>query len=462
LTTRSRRRFFVSARRAVGEPHLPLALAVVVVLVLEGLRGRATFATSAAWPIAQAIVAGVALALAWVSRDRLRLGPVLLLSLLFDVAWIVLHLRLGVAGDHDPIDVYPAQGNELLHGHYPHSEYPPGAVGLFALETWLGGGTARTANAFIMVPFQLVCVAGIWALRTRWSAWLATFVALWPLNAFYWEFRFDLVPTAALVAGVLLARNERWLEAGLALGLGAVVKWTPALTVLALTLWLLRSTRVRAAGWHIVGFAIPVLLANLPLLIWQKSELTAAYTTQTARTVTAESFVYLPLHFLWNAEPGYWYFGAADVPPEANRAAVWFQALAVLVAVAVAALARTRSSATAAAALTPAVFFLTNRIFSPQFFVLVLAAVAVAAALLVEHRGELLCIVAACAVSTTANTVLFQSLLGAEPVATVPSWMAISTAAFVPVVLATIWLFVRTLRRAPESPLAERRTAVAM
>ena len=56
-----------------------------------------------------------------------------------------------------------------------------------------------------MVPFQLVCVASVWALRTRWSAWLATFLALWPLNAFYWEFRFDLVPTAALVAGLLLA-----------------------------------------------------------------------------------------------------------------------------------------------------------------------------------------------------------------------------------------------------------------
>jgi hypothetical protein len=35
------------------------------------------------------------------------------------------------------------------------------------------------------------------------------------------------------------------------------------------------------------------------------------------------------------------YFGSADVPADANRAAVWFQAVAVLAAVVFAALART-------------------------------------------------------------------------------------------------------------------------
>jgi hypothetical protein len=104
---------------------------------------------------------------------------------------------------------------------------------------------------------------------------------------------------------------------------------------------------------------------------------------------------------------------------------------------------------------------MTNRIFSPQFFVLVLAAVCVAAALVVERRAELLGIVAACAVSTTANTVLFQSLLGAQPVASAPNWMAISVLAFVPAVAATLWLFVRALRQAPEAPVAQSRTAVA-
>ena len=436
-----------------ASPHRTLAIGAAFVLVLEGFRGSATLDTSPVWPVAQALVSGAALLTVWPSRDRLRLGPTLLLGLAFQLAWIGLHLYLGVAGDHDPIDVYPAQGDALLRGDYPRSEYPPGAVALFALETWLGGGAARTANAFLMVPFQLVCVVAIWGLRTQWTPWLAAFAALWPLNAFYWEFRFDLVPTAALVAGLVLARRDRWYEAGFVLGLGAIVKWTPALTCAALLLWLLRSRRFEKAGINLVGFAIPVLLANAPLLFWKPSEVLAAYTTQSARTVTAESFVYLPLRLLWDARPGYWYFGAADVPADANRAAVWFQVLAIAAVIALAALARTRSSAVALAGLAPAVFFLTNRIFSPQFFVLVLAAILVAAALVVRRQSELFAIVGACAVATTANTVLFQSLLGAQPVATVRGWTFISALVFLPTIAAAIWLIVRAQLQTVDTPL---------
>jgi hypothetical protein len=440
-------------RAGTVSPHPTLAVAALLVLVLEGLRGSATLDTSAVWPIAQALVSGSALAAAWVSRERLRLGWILALGVAFQLAWIGLHLYLGVEGDHDPLDVYPLQGDALLQGGYPRSEYPPGAVALFALETWLGGGAARTANAFLMVPFQLLCVVGIWALRTQWTPWLAAFVALWPLNAFYWEFRFDLVPTAALVAGVVLARRERWYEAGFVLGLGASVKWAPALACVALLLWLLRSRRFETAGIHLLGFSIPVLVANVPLLLWKPDELTYAYTTQSARTVTAESFVYLPLRLFWDVQPGYWYFGAADVPPDANRAAVWLQIAAVVGVIFLAALARTRSSAVALAALVPAVFFLTNRIFSPQFYVLVLAAILVASALVVRRRAELLAIVGACAVATTANTVLFQSLLGAQPVETVPDWMLISAVAFLPTIAAVVWLVVRAELQTVESPI---------
>lgn len=445
----------LSSKDALVRTHLALALAAALVLVLEGLRGSATLDTSAAWPIAQAVVAATALLGAWRSRGSLRLLPILALGCAFQLAWIGLHLVLGVAGDHDPNDVYRMQGHALLHGQYPHSEYPPGAVALFALETWLGGGPARTTNALLMVPFQLLCVAAVWQLRMRWSPWLATFLALWPLNAFYWEFRFDLVPTAALVGALLLAERERWYEAGFALGLGAIVKWTPALAAAALLLWLLKSRRLRTAAVYLVGFAIPVLLANVPLLLWKKSELTAAYTTQNARTVTAESFVYLPLRLFWHARPGYWYFGAADVPADANRAAIWLQVVAVGAVVAAVVLARTRSSAVAIAGLAPAVFFLTNRIFSPQFFVLVMAVIIVATALVVRKRSELLAIAAALAIATTANTVLFQSILGAQPVGTAPNWTFISAATFLPTAAVAIWLIARALLQKAEPAKAD-------
>ena len=425
-------------------------------LGLERFRGSATLDTAAVWPMAQAAVAAIALALVWRSRNALRLRWVLLLGSAFHLAWVALHLHLGVAGDHDPVDVYPLQGDTLLRGDYPSSEYPPGAVALFALETWLGGGAARTSNALLMIPFQLGCVALVWSLRTEWAPWLATALALWPLNAFYWEFRFDLVPTAALLGGLVLARRERWYEAGFVLGLGAIVKWTPVLTCIALLLWLVRSRRFEKGGVHLLGFAIPVALANLPLLAWRSSELLTAYTTQNARTVTAESFVYLPVSLFWDVQPGYWYFGAADVPPDANRAAIWLQIGAVAAVFVLAALARTRSSAVALAGLAPAVFLLTNRIFSPQFYVLVLAAVVVATALVIDRRAELFAVVAACAVATTANTVLFQSLLGAQPVATVPNWMAISALAFLPTIAAVAWLLARAALQRTDTPTYSR------
>ena len=433
------------ATRLARSPHAVLAVSAILVLVCEGLRGAATLDTSAVWPLLQALIASCGLLVAWLGRDRLRLTPILVLGAGFQLAWIFLHLRLGVAGDHDPVDVYPAQGDVLLHGDYPDSEYPPGAVALFALETWLGGGAARTTNALLMVPFQLVCVYAVWSLRTRWAPWLATFVALWPLNAFYWEFRFDLVPAAALAAGLALAWRERWYEAGFVLGLGTVVKWTPALAFVALLLWLLCRRKLERAGWHLAGFAIPLLVVNVPLLLWKPSEVVAAYTTQGARTVTAESFVYLPLHLFWDASPGYWYFGAADVSDSANRAAVAFQLVVVALVVVAAALARTRASAVALAGLAPAFFLLANRIFSPQFFVLVLVAVVVASALTVRRPVELLAVMGACAVATTADTVLFQTMLGAQPVASEPRWLVVSVLTYVPVFAAGAWLVVRAV-----------------
>ena len=443
---RSRRRTLATS------PYAILGIGVAVVLVLEYLRGSATFDTSPVWPIAQAVVAGAALLAVWPLRNELRLTPILVLGAAFQLGWVALHLSLGVHGDHDPNGLYSSQGESLLHGTYPHSEYPPGAVALFALEALLGGGTARTPNALLMVPFQLLCVAGIWAFRTRWTPWLAAFVVLWPLNAFFWEFRFDLVPTAALVLGLLLAHRERWLESGLVLGVGAIAKWTPAFTCLALVLFLVRHKQIRPAERQLLGFALPVLLVNLPILLWNGSALLDAYRTQGARTVTAESFPYLPLSLFPSVHPGTWYFRAADVPHSANAAAIWLQIVAVAIVLVLAALARTRSSAVALAGLAPAVFLLTNRIFSPQFYVLVLAAVVIAAALVVPRGSEILAIVGLCALATTADTILYQSYLGAQPIATLPSWLAVSALAFLPTVAAVVWLVARAGLQTSERP----------
>ena len=449
-----------AARIARADPQLVLAAGAAAVVLLEGMRGSATLGSPPGRAIAQALVAGCALALAFRWRDRLRLRPLLGVALAFHLAWVGTHLAVGVEGDFDAVDLYPRQGQELLDGDYPRSEYPPGAVALFAFETLIGGGRARVPNAFLMIPFQLLTVAAIWSLRTRWTAWLAAFVAFWPLNAFYWEFRFDLIPACAVVAGVLLARRDRWWESGVVLALGTLVKWTPGLVVLALLVWLLTARRVRTAAVHLLGFAAPLLAVYVPLLLWKPTEVLAAYTTQGARAITAESFVFLPLHFFGDAEPGFWYFGAADVSSQANTLAIWLQIACVLAVLLLVARARARSAGLALAALMPVVFLLTNRVFSPQFFVLLVAALAVAAALTVRRSGLVLAVAGACAVASTANTVLFQSYLGSEPSASLPGWTLISLTAFLPVVIATAGLVLGVA--APPTPsLAEARASVA-
>jgi hypothetical protein len=344
-----------SARLGARGPHILLGAGATAVLALEFARGSDTLGTSPLWPIGQAGIAAVSLAAAWVRRERLTLPGILALGGAFHVLWVTIHLARGVAGDFDPVSLYPSQGQALLDGGYPESEYPPGAVMLFALETWLGDGAARTANSLLMIPFQLLCVVAVWMLRTRWSSWLAACVALWPMNAFYWEFRFDLVPTALLLVGLVLAYRNRWYEAGFVLGLGTVAKWIPALAGAALLLWLIRNRRFTSSAAHLAGLAVPILLVNVPLLLWKPSELLGAYTFQNARTITAESFVYLPLRLIGVAQPGYWYHVAADVPGWANRAAPWVTLALTLAVVLAAGLARNGRAAVALAGLAPVV-----------------------------------------------------------------------------------------------------------
>ena len=130
-------------------------------------------------------------------------------------------------GDLETNRLYPSEGHELLHGHYPRSEYPVGAVLLFAVEAALGGDSAQSSNRWLMVPFQIACVLALLGLRRQRALWLAALVALWPLDAWYWENRFDLVPAALLLVGLVLARRGRWGWSGVALALGTAVKWTP-------------------------------------------------------------------------------------------------------------------------------------------------------------------------------------------------------------------------------------------
>jgi Glycosyltransferase family 87 len=434
-----------SDRRSEGsallrEPHIVLAFSAAIVLLAEY---AAVERGSAAWILLGALASLVAFFVAWRLQDRLRLVPLLLLSLAFQLAWIGLHLHLGL----DSVDssvLYRVWGNELLDGHYPDAQYPPGAVLLFAFDALVGGGPTRTAHAFVMVPFELVTIAAVWALRTRWSAWFAALVALWPMNAFSWEFRFDLFPTALLALGLLFAVRQRWLVSGAVLGLGAAAKWTPGLAAAALVISLLADRRVRTAAVHAASFALVFALLHIPFLIWSPSEALYSYRYFSGQGVTGETLWYLLLAPFGSADVSLHEFWLpADVPGWTNPATVTAQLL-VLAALGFSAW-RARASVRASvaiAAVTPAVFLLVNRVFSPQYLVLMLVAWAIAGVLLVESRREQLALGLAIMAATTANALVYPYTIFQFGL-----WRLASAALFAVGVAISLWLTWRALER---------------
>ena len=265
------------------DPNLALAAAAVAIVATE-----AAYRTwiSDAWLLLEALVAAAALFHAWREQDRLRLGPVLAVIGGLQLALFGVHLALDVVGDKDSSVVYRWQGNGLNRGDYPRSEYPLGAVLLFGLEAWLGGGTTRNANALLMAPLAVLTSAAVWLTRVPYAPWLAALIGFWPANSFYWQYKFDLAPAALLVVGLVLALRGRWGLSGVALAVGTLVKWTPALAAVALVAWLLTTRRVREAATHTAAFAATIVLVYVPFLVWSPSEVLAAYERQSGRSIT--------------------------------------------------------------------------------------------------------------------------------------------------------------------------------
>jgi hypothetical protein len=434
-------------RRLASDPHLVLAAGAVGVVAAEYLfrtRGNpyGLNAEKPEWLLLEAAIALVALAYAWRRQDRLKLVPTLAVALGFHVLWLAVHVHLGVPGDQDT-DVYRLEGTSLLHGHYPKSEYPPGAVVLFTLEAWLHRSAVHTANAFVMVPFQLAIVASVWSLRTRLSAWLAAVVAFWPMSMYWWEFRFDLAPAALLAAGLALALHRRWEWSGLALGLGTAVKWSPSLAFAALALWCLASG-LRAAAVRLSAlFAVGLLAIYLPFLAWAPGQLGAAYSGQSSRPFTGATIWYLPFHVLGQTKPLVKSYGYAGATRWANALAVAIQV--VLVAATLYAATRVRGdlrAGVAVAAMAPVVFFLTNKIFSPQFLILLLACWAVAIALLARNRAEQALLGGLGLVATFANAFVGEFVLFDHD----RTWLTCSVVLFCCALVLTGWTLRRSVR----------------
>jgi len=419
------------------DPNIALAAAAVAIVATE-----AAYRTwiSDAWLLLEALVAAAALFHAWRRQDRLRLGPVLAVIGGLQLALFGVHVALDVVGDKDSSVVYRWQGNALRRGDYPRSEYPLGAVLLFGLEAWLGGGTTRNANALLMAPLAVLTSAAVWLTRMPYAPWLAALIGFWPANSFFWQYKFDLAPAALLVVGLVLALRGRWGLSGVVLAAGTLVKWTPALAVVALVAWLLTTRRVRDAIVHAGAFAATLALVYVPFIVWSQTEVLAAYERQSGRSITPESVWYLLLRSFDLAHVRTHISFSAGAPRWANVGAGLLQAAVVLALVIAAARARTQRAAVALAALAPVAFLLTNRIFSPQFMLVAFAAWAFAAALVVRTRREQLWVGVAMAAAALANEFVYPFALPRYDV----TWVLCSAVLFATSLGLTGWLAVRS------------------
>ena len=125
-----------------------------------------------------------------------------------------------------------------------------------------------------------------------------------------------------------------------------------------------------------VGTAVAVAaLVYVPFLLWRPDEVAAAYERQSGRAITPESVWYLLLLRPFDLAHVRTHISfSAGAPDWANVVAGAAQVLLVLLVFVAAAFVRDARSAIVLAALAPAAFLLTNRIFSPQFMLVLFAA----------------------------------------------------------------------------------------
>jgi len=186
----------------------------------------------------------------------------------------------------------------------------------------------------------------------------------------------------------------------------------------------------------VLAFASMLLAVNLPFLLWAPEAFVYAYTEQGGRGITGESLPFIPLRALGLAHVEGEFWDPAVVPAWANVAAVVVQVSLVLGALAlVARFAESVQVAVALAAIVPVVFLLSNRIFSPQFLVVLLAAWAVAGSLLARDRLDQLLFGAATGAASFANALVYPTQS--------QEWLELSAAMFVFAIAATAWVVLR-------------------
>jgi hypothetical protein len=196
--------------------------------------------------------------------------------------------------------------------------------------------------------------------------------------------------------------------------------------------------------WPAIRFALGGVLAigaaSLPFALRDQGAFLAPYTFQGGRPIIGESVWFLPAVLmdpgLLAELPSPW--SGVQSPPFPPALTLLGQAL-VLIALALPSLLRPDDArrALVAAALVPAAFLLLNRVFSPQY-VLIITAAALAAGAAVLRGREPLALIALLVVAQAGNLLVWPF--------TARLWLLPSAALFASAIAALAWLALRSAR----------------
>ncbi len=266
------------------------------------------------------------------------------------------------------------QGNVpyLDSGNYPVLEYPvltgaflelerritvllgaPTGLGLTAQQQVDATSVFVGVNIFALGALLLVAVgAQIATVPAR--PWDAIMFAAAPSVAATALINWDLLPVALTAAGVWAWSRRRPTLAGVLLGLGMAAKLYPVLLFGPLLLLCLRSTRMRAFGFALLGFAVSWLVVNLPVLVSAPQAWLSFWTFNSERGGDLGSI---------------WYVAslAGHPVPHLNAVSAGLFALACLGIGALILAAPRRPRFGAVAFLVVAAFLITNKVYSPQY-----------------------------------------------------------------------------------------------
>jgi hypothetical protein len=349
----------------------------------------AGIAAAAPYLVVALVNAGALIALKRSAGERgIQARRLLLLALCTRLLYLAARALQGATAVDQDVELYFGYGRELIAGHYPMMEYPQGGLLLFAGAYLLAAGDLarfRLMFPLTMLPFELLTLgAWLWLGRRyaaeRTSSALGLFYAISPFTLVLWYGKYDAAPAALLACGIVLFAAGRRTLSALALACGFLTKWFPGIAIAVLALALLRARTYQAAFKYAAVAAAAVVIPLAGCWLIAPDQVVFTYTTHLTRPIMGESLPYIPAYFLdpgARLPPGIAPWNDLDSSPLSNSTATALSLAAVGLVLILSAARRAQPAATITfAGLSVAAFILANRVFSPQYILVLIAAYA--------------------------------------------------------------------------------------